>query len=166
MGVPQSLATRAARGTSAASKIAVVALRERIDPELVVGLDAFLSATGPGGLAGISDPVARREAFAVLMSASAVEPPIDAGIASEDRLIAGPAGAPAVKIRVYHPSAGRRPLPALYYIHGGGMVIGSIDTEDSIARMLCAAVGCAAVSVEYRLAPEHPHPAPSSIPRL
>ena len=156
----RGLATRAARRASAAVKIAIMTLRGRIDPQLVVGLDAFLSATGPRGLAGISDPVARREAFTALMSASAVERPTEAGIAAEDRLIAGPAGAPAVKVRVYHPQAGCTPLPALYYIHGGGMVIGSIDTEDAIARMLCAAVGCAAVSVEYRLAPEHPHPAP------
>ena len=139
--------------------IAAVTLRERIDPQLIVGLDAFLAATGPRGLAGISDPLARRDAFAALMSSSAAEQP-DREIVTDDHLIPGPTGAPAVKVRRYRPARGRAPLPALYYIHGGGMVIGSIDTEDAITRMLCAAVGCAAVSVDYRLAPEHPHPAP------
>jgi acetyl esterase/lipase len=139
--------------------IAAVTLRERIDPQLIVGLDAFLAATGSRGLAGISDPLARRGAFAALMSSSAAEQP-DRGIVTDDHLIPGPTGAPAVKVRRYRPARGRAPLPALYYIHGGGMVIGSIDTEDAITRMLCAAVGCAAVSVDYRLAPEHPHPAP------
>lgn len=156
----RSAAGPAARGVSPAVKMATVTLRERIDPQLVVGLDAFLAAAGPRGLAGISDPRARREAFAALMSSAAAEQRLDPGITTDDHLVPGPAGAPAVKVRVYHPSSGRAPLPVLYYIHGGGMVIGSVDTEDAITRMLCAAVGCAAVSVDYRLAPEHPHPAP------
>jgi len=137
-----------------------VTLRERIDPQLVAGLDAFIAATGPRGLAGIGDPLARRSAFAALMSAGAADPVSGPEVATDDHLIPGPAGAPAVRVRVYRPSALAGPLPALYYIHGGGMVIGSIDTEDAITRMLCDAVGCAAVSVDYRLAPEHPHPAP------
>ena len=134
-------------------------LRDRMDPQLVAGLDAFIAATGPRGLAGIGDPVQRRTVFDALMAAAAGEQP-DPGIATEDHLVPGPPGAPEVKVRVYTPVGAQGPVPALYYIHGGGMVIGSIETEDAIARKLCAAVGCAAVSVDYRLAPEHPHPAP------
>ena len=134
-------------------------LRERMDPELAVGLDAFIEATGPRGLAGIADPDRRRSAFAELMAAAGETAP-DPGLIVEDRLVPGPSGAPDVPVRVYRPAGAQTPVPALYYMHGGGMVIGSIDTEDAVTRMLCNAVGCAAVSVDYRLAPEHPHPAP------
>jgi acetyl esterase/lipase len=129
-----------------------------MDPELIDGLDAFIAATGPGGLAGIADPVQRRATFLELMDAGVAEP--DAGVVTEDHLVPGAAGDPEVRLRSYRPAGAEGPLPAVYYIHGGGMVIGAIETEDAIAGWLCGAVGCAAVSVEYRLAPENPHPAP------
>lgn len=50
-------------------------------------------------------------------------------------------------------------LPVLLYLHGGGFVVGSIDTHDAVCRMLCQASGCAVVSLDYRLAPEHKFPA-------
>jgi acetyl esterase/lipase len=131
-----------------------------MDPELVDGLDAFIAATGPRGLAGIADPIDRRAAFSELMAAAGAEQEPDPSISVEDRFAPGAAGSPDVPVRLYRPRALSGVLPALYYIHGGGMVIGSVETEDAITRKLCAAVGCAAVSVEYRLAPEHPHPAP------
>lgn len=53
-----------------------------------------------------------------------------------------------------------KPLPALLWIHGGGYVIGSADGEDAGVKSMVSAVGCAAVSVDYRLAPETPHPGP------
>jgi acetyl esterase/lipase len=135
-----------------------VSLHDRMDPELTDGLAAFLAATGPRGLAGIEDPVARRETFAELMSAGAVEP--DPRVRTSDRMVPGPSGSPEVRVRLYRPAGAEGPLPALLYIHGGGMIIGAIETEDAIVRSLCLAVGCAAVSVDYRLAPENPHPAP------
>ena len=51
------------------------------------------------------------------------------------------------------------PLPALLYLHGGGFVIGSLKTHDSLCRQLALRSGCAIVSLDYRLAPEHPFPA-------
>jgi acetyl esterase/lipase len=135
-----------------------VTLRERMDPQLIDGLDAFIAATGPRGLAGIADPVERRATFAELMAAGEVEP--DPSVSTADHLVPGTPGGVQVRLRSYRPIGAEGLLPALYYIHGGGMVIGAIETEDAIARALCRAVGCAAVSVEYRLAPENPHPAP------
>jgi acetyl esterase/lipase len=129
-----------------------------MDPELVEDLDAFIAATGPRGLAGIDDPVERRATFLELVTAGGEEP--DARVATVDHEIPGPAGAPPVRVRSYRPVGLDGELPALLYIHGGGMVIGAIESEDARTRAYCLEVGCAAVSVDYRLAPENPHPAP------
>ena len=63
-----------------------------------------------------------------------------------------------IPLRVYTP-AGAGPFPLLVYFHGGGWVIGSIETHDAICRTLTNAAGCVTVSVDYRLAPEHTFPA-------
>lgn len=67
------------------------------------------------------------------------------------------AGGP-LPLRIYRPTAAS-PLPALLYLHGGGWTIGDLDTHDVVCRDLARASGCAVVSFEYRLAPEHPFPA-------
>jgi acetyl esterase len=74
----------------------------------------------------------------------------------EDRQIPGPGG--TLAFRVYTPCAGTR-LPGLMYFHGGGFVLGGLDMNDRPCRMLANASGCVVVSVDYRLAPEHPYPA-------
>lgn len=83
---------------------------------------------------------------------------------------AGPSGNPAVgavrsetiagsiPVRVYSPDA-PLPVPTIVFFHGGGFVIGDLDTHDSVARRLCNDVAAVVVSVDYRLAPEHPFPA-------
>jgi acetyl esterase len=73
---------------------------------------------------------------------------------SEDRVLE----AGCVSARIYTPN-GTGPFPVLVYIHGGGWVIGDLDSYDPICRELCGAVGCIVVSVDYRLAPEHRFPA-------
>ncbi|MFN8215351.1 MAG: alpha/beta hydrolase [Solirubrobacterales bacterium] len=55
---------------------------------------------------------------------------------------------------------GGTPPPLLVYYHGGGWVVGDLDTHDGVCRFLAAAAGIAVLSIEYRLAPEHPFPAP------
>jgi len=64
--------------------------------------------------------------------------------------------------RLYLPTnlPGGVPAPLLLYFHGGGWVIGDLDTHDGVCRFLAAAAGTAVLSVDYRLAPEHPFPAP------
>src|SRR5437763_12237392 len=76
-----------------------------------------------------------------------------------DRSIAGPGG--TLALRLYRPlgSTADQMLPALVYFHGGGWTIGDLDTHDAICRMLANRAGCAVVSVDYRLAPEHKFPA-------
>lgn len=75
---------------------------------------------------------------------------------TENRVIPGPAG--EIPIRIYTP-AGSGSYPLLVYFHGGGWVIGDIDTHDNVSRSLANGAGCIVVSVDYRLAPEHPFPA-------
>jgi acetyl esterase len=60
--------------------------------------------------------------------------------------------------RIYRPDADG-PVPTILFVHGGGYVIGDIDTHDDHARLLCAEVGAVVYSVDYRLAPENPFPA-------
>lgn len=65
-----------------------------------------------------------------------------------------------LRARLYRPpTTGAMPLPVVLFAHGGGWVIGSVETHDSFCRDLCTRSGCAFLSVEYRLAPEHPWPA-------
>jgi acetyl esterase len=74
----------------------------------------------------------------------------------EDREIPGPAGPLAV--RIYIPSH-EASLPALVYFHGGGWVIGNLNTHDAVCRALSNSARCLTVAVDYRLAPEHRFPA-------
>ena len=74
----------------------------------------------------------------------------------ENRNLRTPVG--ELPVRIYHPRwAGD--MPVLAYFHGGGFVLGSLDTHDSLARSLAVAADCLVVSVDYRLAPEHRFPA-------
>ncbi len=78
---------------------------------------------------------------------------------TENRRIPGPAS--DLAIRIYTPREIRttEKLPVLMWFHGGGFVIGSIDTHDSVSRMLANQADCIVVSVDYRLAPESKFPA-------
>ncbi len=65
-----------------------------------------------------------------------------------------------VALRLYRPIGARRgDVPLLLFLHGGGWVLGDLNTHDACCRQLCVAAGCAIVAVDYRLAPEHPFPA-------
>ena len=74
----------------------------------------------------------------------------------EDLSIVGPGG--DLALRLYHPG-GAAPRPLLVYLHGGGWVIGDLEIQDGLCRNLANRSGCAVLSVDYRLAPEHPYPA-------
>lgn len=77
------------------------------------------------------------------------------------RLLLAPGPAGQVAVRAYRPAGTRAEevLPALVFFHGGGWVIGDLDTHDVVCRELANGAGCAVFSVEYRLAPEAPFPA-------
>jgi acetyl esterase len=74
----------------------------------------------------------------------------------EERVIGADTG--PVPVRIYIPN--QKPAGAIVYFHGGGWVIGSVDDYDAFTATLAERTGCAVISVDYRLAPEHPYPAP------
>src|SRR3954447_9457228 len=131
---------------------------DRIDPELRDGL-ALYEALGLAeqDLGGDRIPALRAQSSAVLAAAMADIAPNDQVI-REDRTAPGPAG--DVPVRIYRPVDAGPALPCLVWMHGGGMIFGTLDAEDLTCEAYASVVGCVVVSVDYRLAPEHPHPAP------
>lgn len=141
-------------------------------------IQAFLRQAAEAGLPPIQalDPTAARAQFEEAMRARREAFPPPAVAAVEERTVPGPAG--PVPVRVYRgaededapdapdtpdtPDASsrrRQRRPVLVWFHGGGHVIGSLDTHDTMARNLCREAGCTVVSVDYRMGPEHPFPA-------
>jgi acetyl esterase len=122
-----------------------------LDPQIAQLLEQIAAADGPPMTA--QTPQAARESYAA-MAALDGRPAQPAD--TEDRMIDGPGG--AIPVRIYRPAAGG-PIPTLVYFHGGGFVIGGIATHDGLCQQLATAVPAVVVSVDYRLAPEHPFPA-------
>ena len=83
-----------------------------------------------------------------------------AGMAVEDTAISRPApDGGKIAIRIYRPEGVRLPSPCVVYLHGGAFIKGSLDTGDTIAWGVADVAGVVVVSVDYRLAPQHPFPA-------
>jgi acetyl esterase len=99
--------------------------------------------------------VEQARAFHV-QDAPALNGPAAAVAAVADRTVPGPAG--DLPVRVYTPQ-GEPPFPIVVFFHGGGWVVGTLDTYDPLCRALAAATPAVVVSVDYRLAPEHRWPA-------
>ena len=78
------------------------------------------------------------------------------GLRTSDATVAGPAG--PIPIRIYRPDIAG-PIPVLLYLHGGGFIVGDLDSHDCVCAELAEAAGIAVAAVAYRLAPEHPFPA-------
>ena len=120
-----------------------------LHPEYQAMLDQLADAGGPSLIE--MPPPAAREMF------RAMQPPVDLPVGKvENRSIDGPGG--PLSVRIYTP-AGDGPFPVTMMFHGGGWVIGDLDTADSQSRELCAGADSIVVSVDYRLAPEHRFPA-------
>lgn len=78
------------------------------------------------------------------------------GVTTSDQRIAGPAT--PIPLRAYR-TGNSSPRATVLYLHGGGFVVGGLESHDSICAELCARTGYEVIAVDYRLAPEHPHPA-------
>lgn len=126
-----------------------------LDPQARALLD-FIAARGVPPTHTL-DPVDARSFYRERRTATQPEPqPV-----AELRELSAPGAAGPIPLRLYRPmgSAGGEVLPVLVYYHGGGFVIGDLDTHDVLCRALCNGSGCAVVAVDYRLAPEHRFPA-------
>jgi len=132
-------------------------LTELLDPELKGPIKMMLSQMPP---TDFNDIPAARAASKQMMAAMKSQLPVIPGVLTEDRIIPGPKGAPNVTVRIYRPEKQVGLLPTLLWIHGGGYILGEIDQEDFTAKQFTLAAECVVVSVEYRLAPEHPYPTP------
>ena len=117
----------------------------RVDPELLGGLEYSYACPPPTSRAGL--PAFRQNA----------EPP--AGAACVDGVSVRGCTVEGLALRVFTP-AGPGPHPAIYWIHGGGMIAGSVELDAAYCAALCARTRSVVVAVDYRLAPEHPFPAP------
>jgi acetyl esterase len=125
-------------------------MKMNLDPELAAAVD-FLPKLGMG------EPEEARAALREML-AQYPHPPLPEGVTTVDRTIAGVDGN-EIPIRVYsRPRQDGAPVPAVLFIHGGGFVVGDLDTEHAGAASTVDALGVVVVSVDYRLAPEHPFP--------
>jgi acetyl esterase/lipase len=130
-----------------------------IDPEVLAGapgITSILDAAEVTSMTVEGIPAFRDRVAAWLAS---VPPPLavpDVSAAVESVVLAD---GHRLRMAVYRPARTAGPLPAFFHIHGGGMISGGIDTERAAAS-LAAAIDAAVISVDYRLAPEHPHPIP------
>jgi acetyl esterase/lipase len=129
---------------------------DQLDPELRTVMEK-LPTDRPLDLTQI--PAARVKMKKLVTELLAAMPAVE-GVTSQDHSVPGPQGGPAVRVRVYRPDDQPHNLPALFWIHGGGYVMGDIEQDDRLMKQMVKRIGCVAVSVDYRLAPEHPFPAP------
>jgi acetyl esterase len=123
-----------------------------LDTTLQLMLAAQRSAGLDGLVASRDVPVARRE---LRKLAAIVDGDISVGV--KDMSIPGPAG--AIRARHYVPVNTSGTEPLLVFFHGGGFVVGDLDTHDGLCRLLCRDAGMHVLSIDYRLAPEHKAPA-------
>lgn len=113
----------------------------------------------PPDLLDLSDiPRVRAGLDALIQGMPTPEMPSDVTV--EDVRVPGLDGDPEVLVRLYKPDGLPADAAALYWIHGGGMVLGSVEVNDGECAAWASRFRCLVASVEYRLAPEHPYPAP------
>ena len=114
----------------------------------------IIDATNALGLPPMEQMTPAQARENMLARTAALGPVEDVARIDEHRV---PVDGGEIKVRCYTP-AGSGPFPVHVYFHGGGWVIGDLDTHDGICRSIANAAGCVVASVDYRLAPEHKYP--------
>ncbi|NIB40284.1 alpha/beta hydrolase [Pseudomaricurvus alkylphenolicus] len=122
------------------------------DPDIATIVDLF-------PFTDFSDPVEIRRATAYIAKEYMAEVDTNA-VEFEDIYIPALDTAPDIRVRVYRPKQQESDVPGLLYIHGGGFAVGDLDQEHSGCVRIVEELGVVVISVDYRLAPEHPYPAP------
>src|ERR1700735_687774 len=128
-------------------------LMGRLDPEIA----AVFPHLPPLDLTDI--PAARTVMMDMLAAANEGAQPSPAA-PRPDHMVRARSGAPDVRVRHYRPANQSGIVPCLYWIHGGGHVLGQIEQDDPMMDHIVETVGSAVVSVDWRRPPDHPFPAP------
>lgn len=131
-----------------------------LEPELAAVLEEVPDEYLPANILDFDDLPASRDRADQLMEMMLAEAPEFPDVGSEDITVPGPTADQELPLRIYRPVDAEPLLPCIYWIHGGGMVMGGLEQEDPNCERLVDELNCAVVSVDYRLAPEHPYPAP------
>jgi acetyl esterase/lipase len=126
-------------------------LKNRIDPELRESLELFPALD-------LDNLEETRKLLAE--SQEALDIPLDETISLTEKMVPGAEGEPDVRVRIHEPKERSGVLQGLLWIHGGGYVLGTAKESDLLCQQFVKEAGCVVVSVDYRLAPEHPYPAP------
>jgi acetyl esterase len=122
-----------------------------LDPQAEALLNQLAEAGGPP-----PETVSVEDNRALIAAIAELSGPVEDVARVEDVAVPGPGG--DIPVRVYVPE-GPGPFPTVVFFHGGGWVIGNVETHDVPVRRLANLVPAVVVSVDYRLAPEHPFPA-------
>jgi acetyl esterase len=125
-------------------------LPSTLDPDIA----NLLTMLNSSGLSLAGGTVEQARAMIRMMNVDMLDPAILAEVASVEAITV----ADSIPARVYRPAT-TGPVPTIVFYHGGGFVIGDLDTHDPVCRLLCRDVEAVVVSVDYRLAPEHVFPA-------
>ncbi|MFI6922238.1 alpha/beta hydrolase [Nonomuraea spiralis] len=131
---------------------------QNLDPELAAALVHLdLPETGARGYTH-AELARERDRMAAARLAGLVPDP---AVLIKDVWVPGPEGGPDLRLRIHRPAgATDGPLPCVYWIHGGGMTFGLPEQDDGVAARFVRELRCVVASPAYRLAPEHPDPAP------
>ncbi|MEV7061659.1 alpha/beta hydrolase [Streptomyces collinus] len=128
------------------------------DPELAAALELINGMISPG--LTLDEIAEVRQGPGIQMLAD-LDLTMGGTFEVEDRQVPGPQGEPDISLLICRPAAEPAgPRPVIYHVHGGGMVIGTNRVGVDVPLAWAQALDAVVVSVEYRLAPEHPHPAP------
>lgn len=132
---------------------------QALDWELAAIVARQSAAGAPPPFSGT--PAQARERMQRAVMAARERTPLPTVGAVEDAIAVSDVAGTLVRVpvRVYRPQGRPSPMPTVVFFHGGGFVLGSVELMDDIARKLCRDLHAVVVSVEYRLAPEHPFPA-------
>lgn len=128
----------------------MVLLKNRVNPDLLPALEQFPDLVlSPESINAIREGMAQMAVPALLPESLSVT----------DETIKGPDDNP-LRVRIYRPASIHDTLPVLLWIHGGGYILGTVEDNDPLCFRFVEEANCVVVSVDYRLAPEHPYPAP------
>jgi acetyl esterase/lipase len=136
-----------------------VSLLKMVDPELIESRNFVVKNLAFDFMATLDAP-SRRNRFEEFAAGLGSPETIHPEVIRHDLIISGYSGDPDVRIRLLRRKDQQVAKGGILYMHGGGFTIGSVEQEDWNAAGLAASLGCTVISVDYRLAPENPHPAP------